>query len=88
MRDATHSKTPPNRRVAKWPRTKILHTMTAKLANVVGPVSDKNGNLMKYGWTSEFIKNGVFYAGKIVSCREEALFEAFVPGLLIDLESL
>ena len=50
------------------------------------PMEDKNGTMMMYGRTAEYIDQaGVFQKGALVTCYNPELWDQFVVGLKVQL---
>jgi len=57
----------------------------ATLVFVSAEIKDKNGVALKYGRTEEYIEDGVFHKGVLVTCYNTKLWKQFVAGLEIAL---
>ena len=58
----------------------------AKIVRVLDKTVNKNGIECRIGFTADYIKDDVFYAGQIVYTENDELFDQFEIGLQVELE--
>lgn len=59
---------------------------TAKIVRLHDKQINKNGDECRIGFTADFIKDNVFYRGKLVYTENKKLFPEFKVGLEVELE--